>query len=133
VAHGGIHDPKPAALSLQDPSAVDRPEGLKPSLQPDAAPISSYAQGNDRSEVSSDKYSQLNLPEGPVFDTRLRFGVSEDGSLHAEKYFHTVWDDFQSTRAAFRWRHLTALARGAASEYGYPASGKEEARSLPGV
>ena len=123
MAHGGIHDPKPAALSLQDPSAVDRPEGLKPSLQPDAVPISSYAQGNDRSEVSRDKYGQLNLPEGPVFDTLLRFGVSENRSLHAEKYFHTVRDDFHSTRAAFRWRHLTALARVTASEYGYPAPG----------
>ena len=79
------------------------------------------------------QYGQLNLPEGPVFNTLLRFGVSEDGSLHAEKYFHTVWDDFHSTRAAFRWRHLTALARVTASEYGYPAPGQEEARSLLGV
>ncbi|MBP9225340.1 MAG: hypothetical protein KBF76_15825 [Verrucomicrobiales bacterium] len=76
------------------------------------------------------QYSQLGLPEGPVFDRLLRFGVSEDGALHAEKYFHTAWDDFHSTRPTFRWRHLTGLARVTASEYGYPAPGQEEAREL---
>ncbi len=79
------------------------------------------------------QYSQLNLPEGPVFEKLLRFGVSEDGALHAEKYFQTVWDDFHHTRSAFRWRHLTGLARVTASEYGYPAPGQEEARDLLGV
>lgn len=79
------------------------------------------------------RYGQLNLPEGPVFNSLLRFGVSEDGALHAEKYFHTVWDDFHCTRPAFRWRHLTALARVTASEYGYPAPGQAEARDLLGV
>jgi hypothetical protein len=69
-------------------------------------------------------------PEKQIFDTLLRFAVSEDGALHAEKYFQTVWDDFHSTRPAFRWRHLTALARVTASEYGRPAPGQAEAREL---
>lgn len=77
--------------------------------------------------------SQLNLPEGPVFERLLRFGVSEDGALHAEKYFQTVWDDFHHTRPALRWAHLTGLARVTASEYGYPAPGQDEARDLLGV
>jgi hypothetical protein len=67
-----------------------------------------------------------------VFDLLLRYGVSEDGSLHAEKYFQTVWDDFHSTRPAFRWRHLTGLARVTASEFGRPAAGQAEARELVG-
>lgn len=79
------------------------------------------------------QYSRLNLPAGPVFERLLRFGVSEDGALHAEKYFQTVWDDFHHTRPAFRWRHLSGLARVTASEYGYPAPGQEEARELLGL
>jgi hypothetical protein len=73
---------------------------------------------------------ELNLPEGPVFQTLLKYAVSEDGALHAEKYYQTVWEDFHTTRPAFRWRHLTGLARVTASEYGRPAPGQAEAREL---
>jgi hypothetical protein len=79
------------------------------------------------------RWADLKLPERPVFDRLLRYAVSEDGALHAEKYFQTVWDDFHLTRPAFRWRHLTGLARVTASEYGYPAPGQGEARELLGV
>ena len=72
----------------------------------------------------------VGIPEGPVFQTLLRYAVSEDGALHAEKYFQTVWDDFHATRPAFRWRHLTGLARVTASEFGRPAPGQAEARQL---
>jgi hypothetical protein len=68
-----------------------------------------------------------------VFQTLLRYAVSEDGALHAEKYFQTTWDEFHRTRPAFRWRHLTALARVTASEFGRPAPGQAEARELLGV
>lgn len=74
--------------------------------------------------------SQLGQPAEPVFDVLLRYGVSEDGALHAEKYFQTVWDDFHATRPAFRWRHLLGLARVTASEFGRPAPGQTEAREL---
>ncbi|MBL9152481.1 MAG: hypothetical protein JNK37_08355 [Verrucomicrobiales bacterium] len=79
------------------------------------------------------RYADLGHPERPLFDTLLRFAVSEDGALHAEKYFQTVWDDFHHTRPAYRWRHLLGLARVTASEYGYPAPGQAEARTLVGV
>jgi hypothetical protein len=72
----------------------------------------------------------LGLPEQPVFDKLLQFAVSEDGALHAEKYFQTVWEDFHATRPAFRWRHLVGLARVTASEFGRPAPGQTEAREL---
>jgi hypothetical protein len=60
----------------------------------------------------------------------LRYAVSEDGALHAEKFYRTVSEEFASTRAAYRWRHLVALARVTASEYGRPAAGMAEAHAL---
>ena len=57
----------------------------------------------------------------------------EDGALHAEKYFYTVWDDFHATRPSARWRHLMALSRVTASEFGKSAEGQEEARQLLGL
>ncbi|MBI3840047.1 MAG: hypothetical protein HY288_19160 [Planctomycetia bacterium] len=76
------------------------------------------------------RYDQLGHPARPVFDLLLGYAVSEDGALHAEKYYRTVSEEFASTRPAFRWRQLTALARVTASEYGRPAAGCEEAREL---
>ena len=48
--------------------------------------------------------------------------------MHAEKYYRTVSEEFASTRPAFRWRQLVALARVTASEFGRPAPGIAEAR-----
>jgi hypothetical protein len=76
------------------------------------------------------KYGELGHAPRGVFDVLLRFAVSEDGSLHAEKYYRTVTEEFASTRDAFKWRHLAGLARVTASEYGRPAPGMVEAREL---
>ena len=76
------------------------------------------------------RYGELGRPSRPVFDLMLRYAVSEDGALHAEKYYRTVTEEFASTRPAYRWRQLTALARVTASEYGRPAAGIAEAREL---
>jgi len=65
-----------------------------------------------------------------VFRLLLGFAVSEDGALHAEKYYRTVREEFSTTRPSFRWRQLTALARVTASEYGKTAAGYSEACSL---
>jgi len=65
-----------------------------------------------------------------VFALLRSYAVSEDGALHAEKFFRTCSEEFAATRPAFRWRYLTALARVTASEYGRPAAGMQEARSL---
>jgi len=67
-----------------------------------------------------------------LFALLLRYAVSEDGALHAEKYFRTVSEEFAAVRPAFRWRHLVALARVTSSLYGKPAPGMEEARKLLG-
>ena len=65
-----------------------------------------------------------------MFHLLLRFAVSEEGALHAEKYYQTVSEEFAFLRPAFRWRELTALARVTTSEYGYPANGYTEACKL---
>ncbi|MCA9186907.1 MAG: hypothetical protein R3E01_09740 [Pirellulaceae bacterium] len=79
------------------------------------------------------KYGELNLPARPIFDLMLRYACSEDGALHAEKYYCTVAEEYATTRPAFRWRQLIALARVTASEYGFPAAGYRESRELLGL
>ncbi len=76
------------------------------------------------------RYGELGHEPRPVFDLMLRYAVSEDGALHAEKYYRTVSEEFAATRSAYRWRQLVALARVTASEYGRPAPGLMEAREL---
>ncbi len=76
------------------------------------------------------RYGQLSQEQRPVFDVLLRYAVSEDGALHAEKYYRTVTEEFGSIRPAFRWRQLVALARVTASEYGRQAPGYAEACKL---
>lgn len=76
------------------------------------------------------RYGALGFPARPVFDLLLRYAVSEDGALHAEKYYRTVTEEFAAGRPAFQWRHLVALARVTASECGTPAPGYVESRQL---
>jgi hypothetical protein len=79
------------------------------------------------------RYGQLNLGPRPVFDLLLKYAVSEDGALHAEKYYRTVTEEYAATRPSLRWRQLIALARVTASEYGFPAPGYRQACELLGV
>jgi len=76
------------------------------------------------------RYAELGHAPRPMFDLMLRYAVSEDGALHAEKYYRTVTEEFETTRPAFRWRQVLALARVTSSEYGRPAAGMTEAREL---
>ncbi|QDT98725.1 hypothetical protein [Gimesia aquarii] len=79
------------------------------------------------------RYGELGHSARPVFDLLLRYATSEDGALHAEKYYSTVNEEFRNTRAAFRWRQLVGLARVTASEYGKPSPGYAEACGLLNV
>jgi hypothetical protein len=76
------------------------------------------------------RYGSLDHDPRAVRDLLLRFAISEDGALHAEKYFRTTTEEFESMRKPFRWRQLVALARVTASECGYPAPGYEQACKL---
>ena len=88
--------------------------------------------GNLQSQAAAivHRYGELGHAARPMFDLMLRYAISEDGALHAEKYYRTASDEFASTRSAFRWRQLVALARVTASEFGRPAPGMAEAREL---
>ncbi|HTI49664.1 MAG TPA: hypothetical protein VL475_01885 [Planctomycetaceae bacterium] len=87
---------------------------------------------NDQSRTCAaiERYSQLRQTARPVFDLFLKYAISEDGALHAEKYYRTVSYEFAATRPAFRWRQLLALARVTASAYGHSAPGMAEAARL---
>ena len=103
-------------------------------VKPDAllAEAEAAIKSNDQSRACAlvHRYGELGRPERPVFDLMLRYAISEEGALHAEKYYRTVSEEFATTRPAFRWRQLAALARVTASEHGYPAPGIAEARRL---
>lgn len=83
-----------------------------------------------RATALVERYGELGLSPRPMFDLLLRYAVSEDGALHAEKYYRTVSEEFTATRPSFRWRHVVGLARVTASEFGRPAPGIAEARGL---
>jgi len=102
-----------------DPDALlnETDEAIRQNLQARAAAVIS-------------RYGELGHPPRPVFDLLLRYAVSEDGALHAEKFYRTVTEEFAAMRSAFRWRQLIALARVTASEYGKPAPGMQEAKEL---
>ena len=79
------------------------------------------------------RWAELGLNPRPLFDLFLRYAVSEDGALHAEKFYRTASEDFAASRLAFRWRYLIALARVTASAYGRQAGGYQEACERLGV
>ena len=86
-----------------------------------------------RAAAAVHRYLQGNRPVRPVWDVLLRYAVSEDGALHAEKYYRTATEEYSATRPAFRGRQLIALARVTASSYGYAAPGYSDACGMLGV
>lgn len=79
------------------------------------------------------RYGQLGHAARPVFDLMLGYATSQDGALHAEKYYRTLSEEYRTTREAFRWRQMVALARVTASEAGNPSPGYAEACGLLNV
>lgn len=116
--------PLPLARHLQEIKATDADGLLR---EADEA-----IRGNLQAKASAviHRYGELGYSPRPVFDLLLRYAVSEDGALHAEKFYRTVSEEFAAARPAFRWRHVIALARVTASEFGRPAAGMAEARAL---
>jgi hypothetical protein len=76
------------------------------------------------------RYCALGHPSPDLFALLLGYAVSEDGALHAEKYFRTAQDEHASARAPHKPLYLVALTRVMASHFGFPAPGCEEARKL---
>jgi hypothetical protein len=97
-------------------------------LQEADAAIRNRDQGLATAAVAA--YAKTGRPARPVFDLLLRYAISEDGALHAEKYYRTCSEEFMEARPAFKWRQLVALARVTASAYGYAAPGYKDACGL---
>jgi hypothetical protein len=108
-----------------DPVKTADPRGL-------LAETETAIQSNQQEIASAlvHRYGVLGHDPAPVFALLLKYAVSEDGALHAEKYYRTVREEFTTTRPAFRWRQLVALARVTASECGRPAPGVAQAQEL---
>lgn len=79
------------------------------------------------------KYCEAGHSERPLLNVLLTYGTSEDGALHAEKYYRTACEEFATMRKEFRWRQLVSLARVTASEFGRTAPGYAEAKKLLGA
>jgi hypothetical protein len=108
-------------------------EGVKPTdAKALLAETESAIQANKQEIASAlvHRYGEFGHDSAPVFALMLKYAVSEDGALHAEKYYNTVREEFSATRPAFRWRQLVALARVTASECGRPAPGVAQAQEL---
>ncbi len=94
-----------------------------------------------RATAAVQVYGEQGYAVEPVFALMLKYAVSEDGRLHGEKYYHTVREEYRTTRSAFRWRQIVGLARVTTSAYGYNredkkgfrAAGYAEACKLLGV
>ena len=116
--------PLPFARHLQEIKSKEAPDLLRDAEE--------AIRGNLQAKASAvaQRYGELGHEPRPLFDLLLRYAISEDGSLHAEKFYRTVSEEFAATRPAYRWRQVVALARVTASEFGRPAPGMTEARSL---
>jgi hypothetical protein len=125
--HGGqmkepFHTPELAKIKTTD---------AKELLQQTEEAIKAGNQG--MAAALAQKYGEAGHPARALCDVLLRYGTSEDGALHAEKYYRTATEEFATMRAAFRWRQLVTLARVTASEFGRSAPGMDEAKRLLGL
>lgn len=133
---GAFHTAGQTRRQLKElyPQAAD----LEAIRETGAAPLLKLAEeairANDqrRACAAAQRYGQQGHDARALFALLLRYAVSEDGALHAEKYYQTVSEEFATVRPAFRWGHLVALSRVTASLFGRPAPGVEEARKLLG-
>ena len=134
---GAYHTAGQSSHLNEHPWPLD--EHLRPIETRDPAEILKQLQGavreNNQARATAlvYRYGELDQPSQPVFDTLLQFAASEDGQLHAEKYYWSVVEEFGTLRESIRWRQLCSLARVTASEYGTPAKGYDLGRKLLGV
>jgi hypothetical protein len=126
--HGGqLSDPYPQTAHREKVKSED-PATLVKEVE---AAIREQNQSHAAALVA--RYGELKHSARPLFDVLLKYATSEDGALHAEKYYRTVSEEFATMRDAFKWRQMVALARVTASEFGKPAPGVDEAKKLLGA
>jgi hypothetical protein len=88
------------------------------------------ARDQRRTAALINRIGSTQRPVDDLWELLRRYAISEDGSLHAEKYFHTAKEEFHTARPAHRWGQIIALGRVSASQFGQPAPGFEEAQQL---
>lgn len=76
------------------------------------------------------RFLERGFPDYVLKDQLLTYAISEDGALHAEKFYRTATDEYSRLPKALRGRQLVALARVSASSYGVEAPGFLQARKL---
>ncbi|HEX6882405.1 MAG TPA: hypothetical protein VF530_03430 [Planctomycetota bacterium] len=115
------HDVGAEACTLADPARV-------------LAEIEARIRAKDQAGAcqAARRYGALGGPAVELFALLAGFAVSEDGALHAEKYFRTAEEEHARARPAHRATYLVALTRVMASQQGFAAPGVEEARALLG-
>jgi hypothetical protein len=129
----GFKQPTGATAYVKEP--FPHAEHLEKVRSTDAAALLKELDGaireNDqmRAAALAHVYGQQKHAARPMFDLLLGYAISEDGRLHAEKYYRTVTEEFATTRESFRWRQLVALARVTASMYSYSQQDKKEGRA----
>jgi hypothetical protein len=119
--------PRPLADDLEAIEAKDQAKLL--------VELENAIRANDQAKACAvaGAWSKNGLTAAPLFDLFRKYAISEDGALHAEKFYRTVSEDFAASRPAFRWRYIYGLARVTASEYGRKAGGFDEACERLGV
>ncbi len=120
---GSVDLGKPHHASARDRAAAVVPKDVVGALE-------ESIRGRDQAAAAAlvERYGSLDLPADPVIATCLTHAVESDGALHHEKFFRTAIEEFSSSRPAFRWLYLAALARVVASGFGFEAPGLSEAR-----
>lgn len=117
-------EPRPVELVLRGVTLTDPQELLRE--------LDGVIREKDQERACAvvQRYCDLGHPHRGVLDLLLRYAISEDGALHAEKYYRTTTDELARARPQHKTRQLVALARVTASEYGTPAPGYDEACGL---
>lgn len=108
-----------------EPCTLDEPAALR-------AEIEARVRARDQKGAcqAARRYGALGHASDELFALLAGFAVSEDGALHAEKYFRTAEEEHARARPGHRGLYLVGLTRVMASHFGFPAPGCEEARAL---
>jgi hypothetical protein len=122
-----MNKPYPLADDVEKVEPKDGPKLI--------AALEEALRGKDqrRAAACASRYGELGHDAKAIFAKLRQYSISEDGALHAEKYFQTVSEEYGRSRAKLRWLHVIALARVTASAGGQPAPGVAEARKLLGL
>jgi hypothetical protein len=110
------------------PDHVEKAKAVAPEKL--LAELADAVKTNDQGKAAA-MAARVDATQAPAaFEVLREFAVSEDGALHAEKYYRTTTAEYAAARPAHKARQLVALARVTASAFGQPAPGVKEARAL---